>query len=136
MFTHDNNNRNSSLFLRCLHLNLNLTGVTNQFVDLSFDPASNITTCLFLNQPKSTNEKTCTIAYGVPSVTCTMFSHQSSKGSSDKVYLGFPEYNHLHDQSQEECCFIATASNGTHTVLVEGSMLTKGSYLIKAATCI
>ena len=125
--------RNSSLYLSRLPLNLNLTGVTNQFVDLSFDPASNIATCFFLNQPKSTNEKICSIAYGVPSETCTMFSHQSSKGSSDKVYLGFPEYNHL--QSQEECCFIATTSNGTHTVLVEGSMLTKGSYLI-IATCI
>ena len=114
--------RNSSFYLSCLHLNLNLTGVTNQFVDFSFDLALNIATCLFLNQPKSTNEKACSIAYGVPSEICTLFAHQSSKGSSDKVYLGFPE-----SQSQEECCFIATASNGTHTVLVEGSMLTKGT---------
>jgi hypothetical protein len=72
------------------------------------------------------NEKTCHIAYGVPSETCTLFSHQSSKSSSDKVYLGFPESNHL--QAQEECCFVATASNGTHTVSVEGSMFTAGIY--------
>ena len=45
----------------------------------------------------------------------------------DKVYLGFPEANHL--QSPEEYCFVATASNGTLTVLVEGFMLTTGTSL-------
>jgi hypothetical protein len=89
--------------------------------------ASNIATCLFLNQPKSTKEKTCSIAYGVPSETCTLLSHQSSKSSSDKVYVGFPESNHLLAQ-EESCCFVATASNGTHTVSVEGSMFTAGIY--------
>ena len=66
---------------------------TLQFVDLSFDPASKITTCLFLHQPKVANEKTCVIVYRVPGKTCTMFSHQSNKNLSDsgKVYLGFPE---------------------------------------------
>ena len=123
--------------LRCLHLISNLTGVINQFVDLSFDPTSKIATCLFLNQPKSTNEKTCSIGYGVPRETCTIFSHQSSKSSSDKVYLGFPKANHL--QSQKEYCFIATASNGTFTVLVEGSMFTTGTinfYLANTHTII
>ena len=104
-------------------LNLNLTGVTNQFVDLSFDPASKITTCLFLHQPKVANEKFCSIVYGVPGKACAMFSHQSSKSSSDKVYLGFPEANHLQSHLKE-CCFIATASNGTFTISVEGSMFT------------
>ena len=113
----------------CLHLTLNLTGVTNQFLDLSFDPASKFATCFFLNQPKSANEMTCSIVYGVPGETCTMFSHQSysSRSSSNKVYLGFPEANHL--QSREEYCFAATASNGTFTVLVKGSMLTTGIHL-------
>ena len=119
--------------LSCLHLISNLTGVTNQFADLSFDPASKIATCLFLNQPKSANEKTCSIGYGVPRETCTMFSCQSSKSSSDKVYLGFSEANHL--QSQEEYCFIATASDGTFSVSVEGSMLTTGTSLSYQSSC-
>ena len=51
-----------------------------------------------------------------------MFSHQSSKSLSDKVYLGFPEVSD-HLQSLKECCFIATATNGTFTVSVEGLML-------------
>ena len=109
----------------CLHLTLNLTGVTN---DLSFDPTSKLATCFFLNQPKSANEMTCSIVYGVPGETCTMFSRQNGRSSSNKVYLGFPEANHL--QSQEEYCFVATASNGTFTILVEGSaMLTTGTLL-------
>ena len=111
----------------CLHLTLNLTGVTNQFVDLSFDPASKLATCFFLNQPKSANEMTCSIVYGVPGETCTMFSCQNSRSSSNKVYLGFSEANLL--QSREEYCFVATASNGTLTVLVEGFMLTTGTSL-------
>ena len=88
----------------CLYLTLNPTGVTNQFVDLSFDPASKLAIYLFffLNWPKSANEMTCSIVYGVPGERCMMFSRQSSKSSSDKVYLGFPEANHL--QSQEEYC--------------------------------
>ena len=109
----------------CLHLTLNLTGVTN---DLSFDPTSKLATCFFLNQPKSANEMTCSIVYGVPGETCTMFSRQNSRSSSNKVYVGFPEANHL--QSREEYCFVATASNGTFTILVEGSaMLTTGTFL-------
>ena len=111
--------------LSCIHLtviNSNLTGVTNQFVDLSFDPSSKIATCLFLHQPKEATEKTCHIVYGLPGKTCKMFLHQSSKSLSDKVYIGFPETNHL--QSQKEYCFTVTTSNGTFTTMIEGSMLT------------
>ena len=112
-------------WLGCLHLNSNLTGVTNQFVDLSFDPASKITTCFFLHQPKMANEKTCNIVYGLLGERCEKLSYQNcySNGLYDKVHLGFPEpSNHL--QLQKEYCFIATASNGTFTVSVEGSLLT------------
>ena len=58
---------------------------------------------------------------------CTMFLHQSSKSLpvSDEVYLGFPELQD-HLQSQKECCFIATASNGMFTVLVV-MLLTQGA---------
>ena len=69
------------------------------------------------------NEKTCIIVYGVPGKTCAVFSHQSSKGLSDQVYLGFPGPSDRL-QSQKECCFIVTAGNGTFTVSVEGSMPT------------
>ena len=82
----------------CLHLTLNLTGVINQFADLSFDLGSKFATCFFLNWPKSTNEMTCSIVYGIPGETCMMFSYQSHSSrsyTSDKVYLGFPEPNHL-----------------------------------------
>ena len=110
---------------RCLCLTSNLTGVTNQFVDLSFDPGSKFVPCFFL----TANEMTWSIVYGFPGETCTMFSHQSysSRSSCDKVYFGFPEANHL--QSWEEYCFVATANNGTFTVLVEGSMLTTATIL-------
>ena len=70
----------NSFCFSCLHLTSNLTGVTNQFVNLSFDPASKFATCFFLNQPKSANEMTCSIVYGVPGETCR-FSRQSSRSS-------------------------------------------------------
>ena len=115
-------------WLGCLCLISNLTGATNQFVDLSFDPASGITTCLFLRQPNAANsEKTCSIqfGYGILSERCEKFSYQNSyysRSSSDKVYLGFPEANHLQSDSQKEYCFTATASNGTFTISVEGTL--------------
>lgn len=98
-----------------------ISDTSNNFVDLSFDLALKTVTCLFLNQ-QETSDKICSIVYGNPTENCRAISLQSKSDSSDSVRIGFPTEYQISPQSRY--CFAITASNGTFSVIVEGSIVT------------
>ena len=98
-------------------------------MDVTVDLASKLVTCIFHEQTE-TCEKYCSIEYG-PSgenrkpQNWRKFTTNTTT-SGNVVHL-FPSLNKSEPfQPQEEYCFTVTASNGTFTVLIEGTTTASG----------
>ena len=63
-------------------------------------------------------ERNCSVLYGMTGDSCRS-SSQTSKSLSRTVVVGLP----LSEDETLEYCFIATADNGTHAVIIEGSFI-------------
>ena len=69
----------------------------------------------------------CSIVYNsLQGGTCGTIIQQSSSSTnvSDTVFMGFPAGDYLQLESDGDYCFTLTASNGTFTVIVEGTLHT------------
>ena len=94
-------------------------------MDVTVDLASNHVTCLFHEQTENC-EKYCSIEYGPSRENCKpqnwrKFTTNSSTSTNE--LLLFPS---VQFQPEEEYCFSVTASNGTFTVLIEGTTTVSG----------
>ena len=93
---------------------------TNLFVHFSFDQASKTATCYFPHHQGTSNNKSCTIAYGPLNENCMALKvSQLSMNLSNSVHIGLPINNQF--QPQSEFCFTMTAGSGIFTVMVEGT---------------
>ena len=60
--------------------------------------------------------------YGYPIENCRAISVRSTSDSSNSVRIGFPAEYYISPESRY--CFTVIASNGTFSVIVEGSVIT------------
>ena len=96
-----------------------LSGSTNQFVNVEFDLLSSSVHCVFKQQTSST-EKLCNIVYG-PGEQCTNLS-QSSSSQSNGLNSVDIDYRALPLPSVY--CFVLTAYDGTFSASIEGTFTT------------
>ena len=90
------------------------TGCANNFVEVKYDPATSAITCVFLNQPQGmVIVKSCQIQYGDCQLKMTLTSNETTTTNDVALNLQF-------SASGQEYCYVVTASNGSHTVMVEG----------------
>ena len=108
---------------------LKFLGRSDHFVDVTVNLASEIVTCLFLQQTENC-EKYCSIEYAPsrenykPQNWRKFTANTTATGN---VVLLFPSLNNSEQfQPEEEYCFTVTASNGTFTVLIEGTTIVSG----------
>ena len=92
-------------------------------MDVSVDLAAKSVTCSF-SQQKENSDKYCSIEYGLSRENCRLaqneIKQQSNSSTTDNVLIVFPFNEQF--QPQEEYCFTVTASNGTFTALIEGTI--------------
>ena len=102
--------------MQCMVLMLNAyTGCYNDFVEVTYNSATSAITCSFLSQPDSmTSIKSCSVQYG-ECQNLIFTSYGNSTGNSVTLIV-------LLSGSIKAYCYIITASNGTHTVMVEGQI--------------
>ena len=98
-------------------------GEIAQFVRISLNISSSYITCLFYHQSNST--KKCSFIFGLlvnSKANCKLLSssNMSNTSTNERVYVGFSIGE---TQLQDEYCFTVTASNGTFTVIIEGSFV-------------
>lgn len=97
---------------------------------MRIDLISGTAVCNFLNQHED-NMKSCSIVYN-HSETCGIkvldlsSVMQSAENISNTVIVGLPFLKHLNG-NDGMYCFVATASNGTYTVMVQGKF-SSGKY--------
>ena len=97
-------------------------------MDVSVDFASKVVTCIFHQQTENC-EKYCSIEYGLSRENCKSQNQRkftTNTTTSGSAVLLFPFNDSEHFQPREEYCFTVTASNGTFTVLIEGTTLVLG----------
>jgi hypothetical protein len=97
-------------------------------VDVSVDLASKMVTCSFHQQTES-SEKYCSIEYVPSRENCKSQNERkftTNTSSSGNVVLLFPLNGSEQFQPREGYCFTITASNGTFTILIEGTTLALG----------
>lgn len=112
-----------------------ITESRNSFVEVVIDLSSSIISCNFFNQ-QSVNIKSCTIDYG-PNGSCDSlpFSSHSNYSTHSKIDIDLLTHPGFHNEKMY--CYMVTASNGTHTVVVDGIFNTgmrKNLYAIKGLT--
>ena len=88
-----------------------ISGCTNQFVKVEYDSAASTITCTF-NQLDNFENLLCDIRYG----RCgqELFDSSSSTTTSNVATLKA--------KVSGTTCYLVTASNGSYTVMVEGSI--------------
>ena len=84
----------------------------NQFVDIKYNSATSTITCTFLNSSDN-SEKICSVEYGHNNKRMTIAANSTSNTVTLELSL---------DPSNGNYWFVVTASNGTHTVMVEGNI--------------
>ena len=97
-------------------------------MDVLVDFASKMVTCFFHQQTKN-YEKYCSIEYGISRENYKSQNQRkftTNTTTSGNVVLLFPFNDSEQFQPQEEYCFTITASNGTFSVLIEGTTLILG----------
>ena len=100
-------------------------------MDVSVDLPSNTLTCIFHQQTEN-GEKYCNIEYGLFRENFRPQNQRNfaNRSAFDSVVVLFPLLNDSEQfQPQEEYCFTITASNGTFTVLIEGTTIILGIIL-------
>ena len=90
----------------------------NRVADINVVQTSQRIFCTFFNNGLNMVERNCSVQYGVTGDSCRS-SSQTSKSLSRTVVVGLP----LSEDEKLEYCFIATADNGTHSVIIEGSFI-------------
>ena len=103
--------------------------MNNSFVKVTVDPIPPMVICAFLNQQGS-SVKTCSVIY-VFSETCVIGDtlrlaqqmKQTAQSISNTVMIGLP-ISHTSNNQNINGCFIATATNGTFTAMIQGSFKT------------
>ena len=95
-----------------------LSGATNQFVDVIFYPNNFTIMCIFLDK-RDDSERSCEVLYGPNLQQLTSTSQGSSRSDISTVTLMLS----FEDQKQSDYQYVITASNGTFTVQVEGSLI-------------
>ena len=103
---------------------LEFLGRSDHFVDVTVNLASEIVTCLFLQQTENC-EKYCSIEYAPSRENCKSQNWRkftANTTTTGNVVFLFPSLNNLEQfLPEEEYCFTVNASNGTFTVLIEGT---------------
>ena len=104
-------------------------------MDVSVDLASKTVTCLFHQQTENC-EKYCSIEYGPSRENCKPRNPRkfANRSASSNVVL-FTLNDSEQFQPQEEYCFTVTASNGTFTVLIEGTTIVLGIIMHAECAC-
>ena len=95
------------------------TDTKNTDIKLVIDLLSASATCKFAGE---SSIKTCSITYG-PRGNCDV--HHPPSGTQEdleNVVISFPEIRD--HERRKEFCYFATASNGTHTIVIEGEFYT------------
>ena len=87
---------------------------TNQFVEIQYSSATSTISCIFLSELDG-SEKSCSIRYGECNQELTEMAAGNTTTSS-VIMLN------LTLTSSDSQCYVATASNGTYTVMVDGSI--------------
>ena len=97
-------------------------------MDVSVDLASKTVTCSFHQQTENI-EKYCSIEYEPSRENCNKPQNlrKFANGSTSGNVVLFTFSNSEQFQPQEEYCFTVTASNGTFTVLIEGTTFVLGT---------
>ena len=111
----------------CSHV-YNHLDTTNKFVDISYDAASKTIICVFQND-HAHGQKSCSVRYGI----------QSTEGTYCNINVSLPPWtnstnnsNHVyvtkmdaigHEIPRGSNCFTATATNGKHTLIINGSFV-------------
>lgn len=111
---------NSLWIVHSYHMQCQLSGAINHFVEIKFDLLTSSVLCTFPSQQTTTN-RSCSIAYG-PEEQCmvNMMQRSESRGSNLlSLRLTIPLLELLHSQNNLYC-FTATASSGTFTTKIEG----------------
>lgn len=89
-------------------------GCTNEFVKVEYNPTASVITCIFQHQWNTT--KLCSVVYG-PCHQNLVHYQASNTSNSDTVLLNIKP-----DLLDQMFCYIVTASNGTFTIMVEGTL--------------
>ena len=84
----------------------------NQFVEIQYNSATSTISCIFLRE-LDTSKKSCSIRYGVCNQESTEIAADNTT-TSNVIMLS------LALTSSESQCYVATASNETHTVMFNG----------------
>ena len=93
---------------------MNCTGCINQFVQVDYDAFASTLSCTFLKRQNSV--KLCYVQYGPCGQDLTMTDEGTT--TFDVVPLNISVLS----GADETFCYIVMATNGSYTVLVEGSI--------------
>ena len=106
---------------------IHFTACVNRFVMVDFDQAASTLTCQFQSTTQSSAERMCSVKYSVCDQE-EIFSNEGNSTtmvSSDKVILP------LRLPSGSDCyTYRVTASDGTNTVVVEGTNDQRGKHVV------
>ena len=93
---------------------ITITEPFNNYVDVSFDLPSTVL-CHFYTQNESTTSLSCNISYG-SSCFDLKFGGQRKAVIDKTVFIELMPQNYI----LQEFCFLVTASNGLHTLTIQG----------------
>lgn len=92
-----------------------ILGQTNDFVNIRYNPSTTKITCYFLNK-QDDSDKNCSIMYGL---NPWQLSSKTNKSSTTTIELVLEKSQ---CPGQLTCHYVITASNGSYTVRVEGTL--------------
>lgn len=98
----------------------------NSHIGVAIDLSSLTVLCKFHNQQDISSNKSCIIEYG-PSDSCESlpYSSQNSLSTSSTVTIDLLTHPGFHNVRMY--CFTVTATNGSHTIKVDGKFNTSTS---------
>lgn len=100
-----------------VHFLLYFLGCTNKFARVEYNSATSIISCVFRDQLNTTG-RLCTVMYG----HCHQELVQSSEGYTTAETPNTVMLRLMLSGLNQEYCYVVTASNGTNTVIVKGSI--------------
>ena len=93
------------------------TECTNNFVDVVYETVPSTITCTF-DDPLNITGKSCTVEYG----NCNQQIGQTLEGSSTQESPNIVTLKLQSIDSNQMYCYNVTASNGSYTIIVMGSI--------------